>query len=122
MEFARNDLRKYEQGQYPKDVNEMKMRIALAGEELERAEHTLDWSNRLFHEKYISETEKTADELTVKRKQLEVELANSNLAMLRDFTYPRQIRQLQSDVQQAISALDRAGARRRPTSGRPRPT
>ena len=108
VEFARKDLRKYEQGQYPKDVNEMEMRIALAKEELERAEHTLEWSNRLFREKYISETEKTADELTVRRKLLEVELANANLAMLRDFTHPRQIRQYQSDVQQAISALDRA--------------
>lgn len=108
VEFARKDLRKYEQGQYPKDVNEMEMRIALAKEEMERAQHTLEWSNRLFREKYISETEKTADELTVKRKLLEVELANANLAMLQDFTHPRQIRQYQSDVQQAISALDRA--------------
>jgi HlyD family secretion protein len=30
VEFARKDLTKYEQGQYPKDVNEMKMRISLA--------------------------------------------------------------------------------------------
>ncbi len=108
VEFAQKDLKKYEQGQYPKDVNEMKMRIALAKEELERAEHTLQWSNRLFQEKYISETEKTADELTVQRKKLEVDLANSNLSMLEGFTYPRQIRQLQSDVQQAVLALDRA--------------
>ena len=108
VEFARKDLRKYEQGQYPKDVNEMKMRISLAREELERAKYTLDWSNRLFKEKYLSETERTADELTVKRKTLEVELANANLAMLEDFTHPRQVRQLQSDVQQADSALDRA--------------
>ena len=108
VEFARKDLRKYEQGQYPKDVNEMKMRIGLAQEELERAKHTLDWSHRLFQEKYISETEKTADELTVKRKTLELDLANANLAMLEDFTHPRQTRQLQSDVQQADSALDRA--------------
>ncbi|MCU0913150.1 MAG: HlyD family efflux transporter periplasmic adaptor subunit [Planctomycetes bacterium] len=108
VEFARQDLRKYEEGQYPKDVNEMQMRITLAQEELERAEHTLTWSNRLYEEKYVSETERMADELTVKRKKLEVDLANSNLAMLQDFTYPRQIRQYQSDVQQALSALDRA--------------
>ncbi len=108
VEFARKDLKKYEEGQYPKDVNEMKMRIALANEELERAEHTLQWSNRLFQEKYLSETERTADELTVQRKKLEVDLANSNLSMLEGFTHPRQIRQLQSDVQQAVLALDRA--------------
>ena len=108
VEFARKDLRKYEQGQYPKDVNEMKMRISLAREELTRAKYTLEWSNRLFQEKYLSETERTADELSVKRKTLEVDLANANLAMLEDFTHPRQMRQLQSDMQQAESALDRA--------------
>lgn len=108
LEFAQKDLRKYQMGQYPKDVNEAKKRIGLAREELRRAEYTLDWSNRLFQEKYLSEMEKTADELSVKRKTLEVELANADLAMLENFTYPRQIRQLQSAVQQAGSALERA--------------
>ena len=108
LEFARQDLRKYEQGQYPKDVNEVNKRIALAKEELKRAQETLEWSNKLFQEKYLSETEKAADEIALKRKQLEVDLAEADLRLLQEFTYPRQIRQLQSDVQQATSALDRA--------------
>lgn len=108
VEFARHDLRKYEQGQYPKDVNEVNKRIALAKEELGRAEQTLAWSIKLLAEKYLSETEKASDEIAVKRKTLEVELAEADLRLLQDFTYPRQIRQLQSDVQQAVSALDRA--------------
>ncbi|MBN1505585.1 MAG: efflux RND transporter periplasmic adaptor subunit, partial [Sedimentisphaerales bacterium] len=108
LAFARQDLRKYEEGQYPKDVNEVNKRIALAKEELERAQQTLAWSVRLFNEKYLSETERTADEIAVKRKKLEVELAEADLELLEKFTYPRQIRQLQSDVQQAASALDRA--------------
>jgi len=108
LEFARHDLRKYEQGQYPKDVNEVNKRITLAREELGRAQQTLAWSVRLFNEKYLSETEKAADEISVKRKKLEVELAEADLKLLQEFTYPRQIRQLQSDVQQAASAVDRA--------------
>ena len=108
LEFAKQDLRKYELGQYPKDVNEANKRITLAKEELERSEQTLEWSNRLFQEKYLSETERTADELTVKRRRLEYDIALADLNLLQDFTYPRQIRQFQSDVQQAVSALDRA--------------
>ena len=108
LEFAKQDLRKYEQGQYPKDVNEANKRITLAKEELERSEQTLEWSNKLYEEKYLSETERTADELTVKRRKLEYDISVADLALLQDFTYPRQIRQLQSDVQQALSALDRA--------------
>ena len=108
LEFAQQDLKKYEQGQYPKDVNEANKRITLAKEELERSEQTLVWSNKLFEEKYLSETERAADELTVKRRRLEYDLAVADLNLLQDFTYPRQIRQFQSDVQQAVSALDRA--------------
>ena len=108
LEFARQDLQKYEEGQYPKDVNEATKRITLAKEELERAQQTLNWSNKLFEEKYLSETERAADEITVKRRKLEYELAEADLNLLQDFTYPRQIRQFQSDVQQAVSALDRA--------------
>jgi HlyD family secretion protein len=108
LAFAKQDLRKYQEGQYPKDVNEVNKRIALAKEELKRAEQTLAWSVRLFDEKYLSEAERTADEISVKRKKLEVELAEADLRLLQEFTYPRQIRQLQSDVQQATSALDRA--------------
>ncbi|MGB2866136.1 MAG: efflux RND transporter periplasmic adaptor subunit [Sedimentisphaerales bacterium] len=108
LEFAQQDLRKYELGQYPKDVNEANKRITLAKEELERSEQTLEWSNRLYEEKYLSKTERTADELTVKRRRLEYDIAVADLNLLEDFTYPRQIRQFQSDVQQAVSALDRA--------------
>jgi HlyD family secretion protein len=108
LEFARQDLKKYEEGQYPKDVNEANKRITLANEELERSEQTLVWSNRLYEEKYLSETERAADEITVKRRRLEYDIAVADLNLLQDFTYPRQIRQLQSDVQQAVSALDRA--------------
>jgi HlyD family secretion protein len=108
LEFARQDLKKYEEGQYPKDVNEANKMITLAREELERAQQTLDWSNKLYEEKYLSETERAADEITVKRRKLEYDLAVADLELLQDFTHPRQIRQFQSDVQQAMSALDRA--------------
>jgi HlyD family secretion protein len=108
LEFARQDLKKYEEGQYPKDVNEANKRITLAKEELERSEQTLEWSNKLYEEKYLSETERAADEITVKRRRLEYDLAVADLKLLQDFTYPRQIRQFQSDMQQAVSALDRA--------------
>jgi len=108
VEFARQDVKKYKEGQYPKDVNEVQKRIALAKEELKRSQETLAWSQKLFEEKYLSETEKAADEISVKRKQLEVDLAEADLKLLQEFTYPRQKRQLESDVQQADSALDRA--------------
>ncbi len=105
--FAVQDLDQYEKGQYPKDVNEVTAKIRLAQEELKRAEDVNDWSERLYTEKYLSETEYMADRLSVERKRLDVDLALSDLDLLANFTYHRQIDQLKSDARQAELALQR---------------
>jgi HlyD family secretion protein len=108
LEFAKQDLVQYEQGQYPKDVNEATSKIKLANEELTRAKETLKWSQELFEKKYIANTELQADRLAVERRDLDRQLAVNDLNLLQDFTYHRQLRQLKSDVQQAEMALERA--------------
>jgi HlyD family secretion protein len=107
LRFARQDLQQYVDGIYPKDVNELTARIRLSEEDLKRAEDVNDWSKRLYEEKYLSETEYLADKLTVQRRKLERDVANSNLDLLANFTYHRQIEQLTSDVNQADMALER---------------
>ena len=67
----------------------------------------MEWSRRLFKEKYLSETELEADELTLKRKELDVEMAKNNLDLLKNYTHKRSLAQLESDVRQAKMALDR---------------
>lgn len=108
LEFAKQDLVQYEQGQYPNDVNEAESKIKLAREELTRANETFKWSQQLFENKYIANTELQADRLAVERRDLDLQLALNDLHLLQDFTYHRQIRQLRSDVQQAEMALERA--------------
>ena len=107
LKFARQDLQQYVDGIYPKDVNEQTARIRLAEEDLKRAEDVNDWSKKLYEEKYLSETEYLADKLSVQRRKLERDVTNSNLDLLTNFTYHRQIEQLTSDVNQADMALDR---------------
>ena len=107
LRFARQDLQQYVDGIYPKDVNELTARIRLSEEDLKRAEDVNDWSKRLYEEKYLSETEYLADKLTVQRRKLERDVANSNLDLLTNFTYHRQIEQFTSDVNQADMALER---------------
>ena len=107
LKFARQDLQQYVDGLYPKDVNELTARIRLSEEDLKRAEDVNDWSRRLFEEKYLSETEYLADKLAVQRRTLERDVANSDLDLLTNFTYHRQIEQLTSDVNQADMALER---------------
>jgi HlyD family secretion protein len=107
LDFAQVDLKKYQEGEYPNQLKDSEARIELAKEELKRAQDTLDWSNKLWEEKYISENEQKADELAVTRCELDLQLAIGNRDLLRDFTYPRQIKQLESDIRQAEMALER---------------
>jgi len=107
LKFARQDLQQYVDAIYPKDVNEQRAMIRLAEEDLKRAEDVNDWSKKLYEEKYLSETEYLADNLTVQRKKIDRDVANSNLDLLTNFTYHRQIEQYTSDVNQAEMALER---------------
>jgi len=107
LEFARQDLKQYQQGQYPNDLKSAQADITINQEELTRAQETLKWSQKLYDEKYLSQTELQADELATKKSQLKLELAKNNLDLLSNFTYQRNIAQLESDVSQAEMALER---------------
>ena len=107
LRFARQDLQQYVDGIYPKDVNELQAKIRLSQEQVKRAEDVNDWSKKLYEEKYLSESEYTADRLSLQGRILERDVALSNIDLLTNFTYHRQIEQLTSDVNQAEMALER---------------
>ncbi|MHC4212493.1 MAG: efflux RND transporter periplasmic adaptor subunit [Planctomycetota bacterium] len=107
LEFAKLDLKKYKEGDYPNLLKEAEIKITLAEEELEQAEETLSWSKKLFNEKYISNTELQRDELAKKKANLNLELAKNELDLLEKFTNSRNLSQLNSDVKQAEMALER---------------
>lgn len=107
LRFARQDLEQYQEGLYPKDVNDLQAKIRLAQEQVKRAEDVNDWSKKLYQEKYLSETEYTADRLSLQGRVLERDVALSNLELMKNFTHQRQIDQLTSDVNQAEMAKER---------------
>ena len=106
-DFAKEDLKKYLEGEYPNQLKEAESRLTLAKEEVARAKENLEWSKKLANEKYLSQTELQADELTVKKKALDLELARNNLDLLKNYTHKRRLAQLDSDMKQAKMALDR---------------
>ncbi len=107
LEFAREDLKQYKEGEYPNLLRDAEARIKLAEEELERAQDTLAWSQKLWEEKYISENELKADQLAVTRRRLDLDLAINSLNLLQNFTYLRKVKQLESDIRQAEMAYER---------------
>ncbi len=106
-EFAIEDLTKYLEGEYPKQLDEMKAKIKLAQADLGDAEKTYTWSVTLHEEKYISEADKNRDELRRDRAKLDLDNAQADLNLLEKFTYKRRVRELESDVDQNQMALSR---------------
>lgn len=107
LDFAKQDLRKYVEGEYPNQLKEAQANIKLAEAELVLAEDKLSSSQKLSADKYITQTELQADKLDYQKKTLDVDLAKNGLGLLVDFTNKRQMAMLESDVSQAVMALER---------------
>jgi len=107
LQFAEQDLQQYKEGQYPKDLKTANNEITLREEELTRAQETLEWSQKLFAEKYLSNTDLQADKLAVTRSNNNLELAKEELRLLEEYTRQRNIDQFESDFHQAKMALER---------------
>lgn len=111
VQFAKLDLEKYTEGEYPKELQKAEANITLAREERERAKDEYDWSEKLKNKGYITKNELKADELALKRADLNFEQAVTEEALLKKYTYRRQVEKLRSDVDQSHMALERVQRR-----------
>jgi HlyD family secretion protein len=105
--FARIDLKKYLEGEYPQELQQAEADIKLAKEELQRAEDKKDWSEKLAEEGYITRIELQADELAWERSRLDLELAEGKLKLLKEYTHTRRLDELNANLEQAQMALER---------------
>jgi len=108
--FAKQDLEKYIEGEYPNQLKEAEANITLSEEELAEAQETLEWSTKLHEEQFISASELESDGLAYKKKELDLDLAKRDLELLENYTHKRELAQLESDVKQAKMAMERTTA------------
>ncbi len=115
LAFAKQDLEKYtgKGGDYENTLAAALGKIKLNAEERTKAEDYLEWSQKLFNEKYLSKTQLQADQLSLQRADLNLQVASNDANLLKKYTYQRRLAQLTSDVTQAQRALERAEARAR---------
>lgn len=106
-QFAIEDKVKYLDGDWPKLLMKAESDVTLADEDYRRATDEFVWSERLFGEKYLSETEYRADELSKKRSELQLALAREDLRLLKEFTHIRKLTELDSEIEQKALALER---------------
>jgi HlyD family secretion protein len=107
LKLAQRDLTMYLEGQYVNDRAKCDADIQLSKEALQRAKDKLDWSSKLAGEGYITQTELEADKSAFSKANIDLQLADGNLSLLEKHTRPRTVQKLQSDVEQAVRALDR---------------
>lgn len=108
LHLARLSLEKYEQGEYPQQLQDAESRIAVAQEELERANETLGWTRKLAAEGFVTRSDLQADELSLRQRKISLDAAITSMNVLTNYTAREQHAKLNSDVSQAERALDRA--------------
>ena len=105
--FAKEDLDKYVNGDYPARLVEQEGSLAMKAQEVKRAKDKYEWSKKLFAENFISETELEGDELSWKSSQLSLENALRQFSVTTNYTHRRELAKFTSDVKQAEMALER---------------
>lgn len=106
-QFAIEDKDKYLDGEWPQLLMEKETDVTLKQEDFRRATDEFNWSQKLYDEQYLSETEYRADELALKRAELQVALARENLKLLKDYTHVRKLAELDSEIEQKALTLKR---------------
>jgi HlyD family secretion protein len=105
--LARMALEKYKEGDYPQQVRQYEADIALADEEVKRSAERMEWSQRLAKESFLTRTELQADQLALQRKQLDLEMAQTKMNVLTNYTVLQQRSTLDSSLRKAERAMAR---------------
>ena len=106
--FAKEDLEKYENGEYPAKLTDQQGQLTLKEQQVKQAKDKYEWSKKLFAENFISSTELESDELSWKSSQLTLESAQRELELLETYTHRRDLAKFRSDMKQKEMALVRA--------------
>jgi len=108
FQFAKEDLSKYVDGDYPMAVKEAEAKIALSVSEQRQTAEQLQGSQRLLDEGFLTSIEFDQHKAQAERAELDLQLAKASMDLLKEYTYTRQMTELQSAIEEAERALTRA--------------
>ena len=112
VEDAKLDKKRYEEGEWPIKEREQVEDIKLQKRDLKIAEDDLqfkiDAGKELGDKSPYTQSEIRTDRLNLDRKTLGLEKAKTQLAMLREYDHPKELRRLDNAVRDSELALKRA--------------
>lgn len=115
LKLSKMDLEKFKEGDYPQELRQYESDIALANEELQRAEEKLTWSQKLAKDGYLTRTELQADQLSAQRAAITRDMANIKMNVYTNYTAFKEEAQLASDLRKNERAYKRTEWQNRAT-------
>ncbi|HZW34583.1 MAG TPA: TolC family protein [Isosphaeraceae bacterium] len=102
-ELAEIAVEEYEAVNYPMDLASLEGEIQLAKSDVTRAEDRVKWARRMFEKGYVSQAQKTAEELALQKARFALEQAQSRREVLVKYSKGKTIKELRSAVEKARS-------------------
>jgi len=107
LEMADLDLQKWEKGDVVQKRRELNLALEKAKRTLTRAEETRALSEKLFIKEFISKAEFEDDKLKLLEAQEALKTAQLDIEIYNKYTFPKEKRKSNSDVDQARATLER---------------
>lgn len=101
VKAAKLAVTEYEEGTYLQDEEEIQSALFVAKENLRRAEEYLAYSRKMNQRGYVSDVQIEADEFSVEKAKKELDVTNTKLRVLRDYTRSKRSTLLQAAVETA---------------------
>ena len=107
VEFAKSDLEKYIKGEALQLMRNAQIEITNVVETLSINSERLEWTEKLYTQRYETKANLDKDRLAVSQARLKLEQARQALWMLETFDQPKKKRELEALMQEANENLDR---------------
>ena len=107
LDFARQDVTKFVEGERAFERDKVQQSIDLAREDAARAQDKLAWSEKLAAKGFLTATELDADRVAAHRSAVELEQAQRTLDLLDRYQMPRRLDELQAALEEAQREAER---------------
>jgi len=101
LDTAKISLREYQEGTFKQDEETIQGEVFVASENLRRAQEYVRYSELLAAKGYVTEVQLEADKFAVEKARKELDVANTKLTVIRDFTRAKMEGQLKADIKTA---------------------
>ena len=101
FEAAKIAKKEYIEGTFEQESQQIQSEIFIAEENLRRAAEYVGYSERLAARGYVTSQQLEGDSFAVEKAQTELDTAKTKLRVLQEYTKPKMLKQLDSDIKSA---------------------